>query len=222
MCSRYEFHMDLLAFAKSLGLDISRWPSGVEESDANANDVPDDNDPAPALETAGGEKRPTDAVPIIVPQWSLVQRRWGFDVNGVRGPVINARSETLSEKPSFRPLLQRRCLFPATAWFEWRKDRAVRFKNRITLPDHQPFMIAGLENGSDAVLITCAPAPSIAHIHDRMPALIGPNHVHDWLNPDLAFDRVRHMLAPVPDHVLSWQEETSRKTATDTAQIDLF
>jgi len=142
----------------------------------------------------------------------------------MNSPMINARAETLMEKPTFRPLLNRRCLIPANGWYEWRKDGKAKHKNRITLPDHQPFLFAGLENGREATIITCAPSGSIAHIHNRMPAVIGPNHLVDWLDPRIAFEDLGHMLGPLPDHVLSWQEEPSDvpKKTDETNLLDLF
>ncbi|OSQ36548.1 SOS response-associated peptidase [Thalassospira mesophila] len=197
-----------------------------------------------------GIKRPTDPVFVVIPAWSLSVRKWGFAMpqrredapdtgqrtgngngnsNSLRkGPLINARAETLDQKPTFRPLLQRRCLVPATGWFEWRKDGPQRFKNHITLPDHQPFFFAGLENGDEVVIITCAPSPTIAHIHNRMPAIIGPGHIHHWLNPDREFAAVRHMLGPLPDNIVTWHEETPKNSSrsgancVSTNQFGLF
>ena len=60
---------------------------------------------------------------------------WGLGVDWTAKPLINARAETLAEKRTFRPLLERRCLVPATAYFEWRKDGKARHKNRIRPED---------------------------------------------------------------------------------------
>ncbi|WP_245881308.1 SOS response-associated peptidase [Thalassospira marina] len=206
----------------------------------DGNDGGDDGGNAendPTFYGLSGIRRPTDPVAVIVPAWSLGTRRWGLPRpvqaqnmagSGNNAPLINARSETLDQKPTFRPLLQRRCLVPATGWYEWRKEGRNRHKNHITLPDHQPFLFAGLENGTDVVIITCAPAGSIAHIHDRMPAIIGPNHLHHWLDAKRPFAAVRHMLGPVPDGILHWEEQepenaqSNSRRAEDTSQMDLF
>jgi putative SOS response-associated peptidase YedK len=223
MCSRFDLNSDIRAFQVQLGLemeDIVRMPlpdgydrSGSENDDEDA-----------AFESLTGTRRPTDPIAVILPHHKAAIRYWGVGIAGINSPMINARAETLMEKPSFRPLLNRRCLIPASGWYEWRKDGTTKHKNRITLPDHQPFLFAGLENGREATIITCAPSSSIAHIHNRMPAVIGPNHLAAWLDPHMPFEDLGYMLGPLPDHVLSWQEEPSDVHAEkqQTNQIDLF
>jgi putative SOS response-associated peptidase YedK len=223
MCSRFDLNSDIRAFQVQLGLemeDIVRMPlpdgydrSGSENDDEDA-----------AFDSLTGTRRPTDPIAVILPHHKAAIRYWGVGIAGINSPMINARAETLMEKPSFRPLLNRRCLIPASGWYEWRKDGTTKHKNRITLPDHQPFLFAGLENGREATIITCAPSSSIAHIHNRMPAVIGPNHLAAWLDPHMPFEDLGYMLGPLPDHVLSWQEEPSDVHAEkqQTNQIDLF
>lgn len=230
MCSQYQLISDMNAFQAQLAIDLTNIIR-KEASDFPNETVPEDQEELETetdetvFETLSGIRRPTDPLIVILPGHKPVLRRWGLSVATLNAPLINARAETLDQKPTFRPLLERRCLIPATSWFEWRKDGAVKHKTRITLPDHQPVLFAGLENGTEAVIITCAPAPLIAHIHDRMPAVIGPNHIAGWLDPANRFDTVHHMLGPVPDHVLKWSEDLPDSTKTakqDDGQIDLF
>lgn len=244
MCSRFDLNSDIRAFQMQLGLDmedIRRMVShgGFDDArhtkanDADNADSPENSDThAPeraddinaAFDDLIGTKRPTDPIAVILPNRKAAIRHWGLTGGNLTAPLINARAETLDQKPIFRPLLARRCLIPATAWYEWRKDGSAKHKNRITLPDHQPFLFAGLENGSEATIITCAPSHAIAHIHNRMPVVIGPNHINGWLDPSVAFADTRHMLTALPDHVLSWHEETptALKTKRDDDQISLF
>lgn len=236
MCSRFDLNIDIRAFQVQLGLDmedIRRMVShgGFDGSnDANAPDHSDPDNADDASETAAafdgltGTRRPTDPIAVILTSRKLGLRRWGLTGGNLTAPLINARAETLDQKPTFRPLLARRCLIPATAWYEWRKDGGAKRKNHITLPDHQPFLFAGLENGTEATIITCAPSTAIAHIHNRMPVVIGPNHINAWLDPSVAFDQTRHMLTALPDHVLAWHEEapTAPKTKHNDDQISLF
>jgi putative SOS response-associated peptidase YedK len=191
----------------------------AEQDDGLADDQPDSG-----FESLTGIRHPTDPIAVIMPGKKAAIRSWGLTAPGLDHPVINARLETLTEKPTFRPLLDRRCLIPATGWYEWRKDSTGKHKNRITLPDHQPFFFAGLENGRAATVITCAPSGSIAHIHSRMPVVLGPNHLGDWLDPMRGFNDLRELLGPLPDHVLAWHEETPVPNKSDHAetQIDLF
>jgi putative SOS response-associated peptidase YedK len=223
MCSRFDLNSDIRAFQVQLGLemeDIVRMPlpDGYDRSGS------DNDDEDAAFDSLTGTRRPTDPIAVILPHHKAAIRYWGVGIAGINSPMINARAETLMEKPSFRPLLNRRCLIPASGWYEWRKDGTTKHKNRITLPDHQPFLFAGLENGREATIITCAPSSSIAHIHNRMPAVIGPNHLAAWLDPHMPFEDLGYMLGPLPDHVLSWQEEPSDVHAEkqQTNQIDLF
>ena len=202
MCSRFDLNSDIRAFQVQLGLemeDIIRMPlpDGYDRSGSD-----NDEDEA-AFDSLTGTRRPADPIAVILPHHKAAIRYWGLGISGVNSPMINARAETLTEKPTFRPLLNRRCLIPASGWYEWRKDGKAKHKNRITLPDHQPFLFAGLENGREATIITCAPSGSIAHIHNRMPAVIGPNHLAAWLDPHMEFEDLAYMLGPLPDHVLS-------------------
>ncbi|MCC9625809.1 SOS response-associated peptidase [Thalassospira sp. MA62] len=240
MCSRFDLNADIRAFQVQLGLDmeeIRRIASHQEPFDdkTNApndaqNDVQnadrDNSDDNAAFDSLIGVRRPTDPIAVIVPKRQMTVRNWGLMIDGRNSPLINARAETLDQKPTFRPLLTRRCLIPASGWYEWRKEGRARIKNRITLPDHQPFLFAGLENGHEAVIVTCAPSKAISHIHDRMPAVIGPNHLAGWLDPNMPFDAIRHMLGPLPDEILAWQEDRPRPQSgtqeQDRSQIDLF
>ncbi len=241
MCSRFDLDIDIRAFQVQLGLEIenithmrrpgdnnddNNAPKGTD-SDGDGEDNIDNAgniDQEAAFDSLTGTRRPTDPVAVILPRRKAGIRYWGLTIPGRSTPLINARAETLAQKSTFRPLLNRRCLIPANGWYEWRKDGKVKFKNRITLPDHQPFLFAGLENGREVTIITCAPSGSIAHIHNRMPAVIGPNHLMDWLAPELDYSKIAHMLGPLPDHVLSWHEERPDRNGCAQAchQINLF
>ena len=233
MCSRFDLDIDIRAFQVQFGLEIenithmqrpgdsnddSRASKGTDDSD---RDIEGKIDQEAAFDSLTGTRRPTDPVAVILPHRKAGIRSWGLTIPGRTAPLINARAETLAQKPTFRPLMNRRCLIPANGWYEWRKDGKARYKNRITLPDHQPFLFAGLENGREVTIITCAPSGAIAHIHNRMPAVIGPNHLMDWLTPELDFSEIAYMLGPLPDHILSWQEERPENNQ-GRHQINLF
>jgi len=76
---------------------------------------------------------------------------------------------------------------PATAYFEWRKDGSRRLKNRISLAAGEPFAMAGLSDGERFTIVTCPPAATIAHIHNRMPVILAPDAEGLWLDPSKAF-----------------------------------
>ncbi|WP_339861905.1 SOS response-associated peptidase [Thalassospira alkalitolerans] len=249
MCSRYDLNSDIYSLQARFALDLcnilrpfhrmsepgvdddrrneperSRENRAENKTDKdNGNKVGPDLDAA--FESLSGTRRPTDPVIVILAGNTAGIRNWGLTISTLNTPLINARAETLDQKPTFRPLLERRCLVPATGWYEWRKDGRGKHKTAITLPGHQPFLFAGLENGSEVTIITCRPANAIAHIHDRMPAVIGPNHIAGWLNRNNGFADVRHMLGPVPDHVLNWHEDApgiAQPAKHDDGQIDLL
>ena len=143
-------------------------------------------------EFAGGYNiAPSAQVPVI--RTGQEQERegavchWGFIPHWVREPVlkpINARAETLTGKPYFRDAFRRRrCLVPATGYYEWRAEGGGKQPYFIRVKGVELFSIAGLWSswqGADGPLesfavITTAASGELAHIHDRMPVVIGPD-----------------------------------------------
>ena len=128
--------------------------------------------------------------------WGLVSS-WAKDRSfAVR--MINARSETLSEKPVFRNAFKkRRCLIPANGYYEWRGEKGNKQPWYITFETGTPFAFAGLwERWIDprspdsapldsCTIVTTEAIASIRHIHDRMPAMPAPEHYESWLDPNL-------------------------------------
>lgn len=141
------------------------------------------------------ELRPTDPALVIAPDGPCLLN-WGLRAEWDSKPLINARAETLSQKKTFRPLLECRCLVPATAYFEWRKEAAARHKNRIGMADGGLFAFAGLIDGDRFTIVTCPPSASIAHIHDRMPVMLAADAEARWLDPGVAFADVSGLLVP--------------------------
>lgn len=158
---------------------------------------------------------PTHRVPIVIERAhhrELMLARWGLlppwkkEVDGP--PLINGRADTLAEKPSFSgPFRSRRCLVPATAFFEWQTVGKEKRPKVFTMADGKPFMLAGLWEpwrGPDGVvnsftLITTEPNELVASVHDRMPVIMPKACWHRWLDPeeqDLA--AVQPLLAPYP------------------------
>jgi putative SOS response-associated peptidase YedK len=144
---------------------------------------------------------PTHAVPVVVCEpkagRSLRLMRWGlipsWSKDPFRGsPLINARSETVMEKPAFRaPVRRRRCLIPASGYFEWRLETGGKQPYFIHLADGSPIAFAGIwevYESPDAYLETCAMLTTDANdmcafIHDRMPVIV-PRELHrDWVDP---------------------------------------
>ena len=124
-------------------------------------------------------------------RWGLVPS-WAKDAS-LGNKMINARAETLAEKPAFRKALQRRrCAIPADGFYEWRKNPdGTKTPMYIRLKNGRGFAFAGLWDiweSPDGPLVTCTiittpPNALVAPIHNRMPAILSPETVSQWLDP---------------------------------------
>ena len=126
-------------------------------------------------------------------QWGLIPF-WAKE-NKTLPSFINARLETITEKPSFRtPFRYRRCLLPADGFFEWKKENEEKIPYFISLKNKTPFFFAGIwdqwiseqgiEKQTCAILTTKAKG-NISKIHERMPIIFSDNKYEDWLNPEI-------------------------------------
>lgn len=148
-----------------------------------------------------------DEAHLAMLQWGLIPS-WAKDA-AIGSKMINARAETLAEKPSFKRLLRsRRCLIPADGFYEWKKQYGGKTPMYITMKDGQPFAFAGLwdswrdPNGETirtCTIITTQPNDVVASIHDRMPAILLPTARDAWLDPSIQDDAaLLPLLAPYP------------------------
>ena len=146
-----------------------------------------------------GEVFPTDIVPIIANNRSLIPTpfamKWGYKLPNINRPIINARSEEATEKPLFKNgMLERRCLVPASGYFEWEKRGKKKVKYAIMSTGKNAVYMAGIyriEDGQPVfTILTREVAPNIAFIHDRMPVILPKAARRDWLNPKYAADDV--------------------------------
>ncbi|MBC8158412.1 MAG: SOS response-associated peptidase [Alphaproteobacteria bacterium] len=191
MCSRYELNARPRDVARRFGL-------------VGFTDFPEHE-----------EIRPTNRTLVIAAQGSAQVLSWGIPSPWDAKPLINARSETLDSKKTFRALLDNRCLVPATAYFEWRRDGRARFKNRIAPAHEQPFAFAGLYDDGHFTIITCEPTPEIAHIHGRMPVILDRTREAQWIDPTATFADIRHALIPFTKTSLSAVETQPTRTQGD-------
>ena len=141
--------------------------------------------------------------------WGLIPF-WAKDPKiGYR--MINARGETLAEKPSFKgPYKYRRCLILTSGFYEWQKQPGSQSKvpHYIRLKSHKPFAFAGLwdrwnaPDGSEilsATIITTRPNDFIKPIHDRMPVILPPSAYAAWLSPGEKLpNELNDLLTPFP------------------------
>jgi putative SOS response-associated peptidase YedK len=137
-------------------------------------------------------------------RWGLLPH-WAKDER-IAFKMINARAETLAEKPAYRSLLGKyRCLVVADGFYEWRlgrdgKKEPVHFR----LADGEPFGFAGLwtsrrddETGEpveSCTIVTTTPNSLVAPVHDRMPVILARELEEAWLDPDLPRDHVLELL----------------------------
>ena len=157
---------------------------------------------------APGEIRPANYAPVLVaasdsPVPQLM--KWGYQLPNTL--VINARAETAAEKPLFRESIgTRRCLIPSTGFYEW--DISKR-KYLFTLPEEPVLYMAGLydRRGSEECycILTTAPNASMRPIHDRMPLVIPPRKMQDWLIDGTA---ALSMLSMQPPELMRQSMET--------------
>ena len=142
-----------------------------------------------------GEIFPSDIVPVLANSRKQdVQpfaMRWGYAFPNGR-PIINARAETAAQKPMFKDgMRQRRCVIPASHYFEWERRGAARTKYAIRPAHADTLYLAGiyhLENHDGVIvpaftILTRDAASGIVFIHPRMPVLLPADAAPDWLNP---------------------------------------
>ncbi len=136
-------------------------------------------------------------------RWGLVPH-WAKDEK-LGSRMINARAETLAEKPSFRDAFaNRRCLIPADGFYEWRKS-GTRNPVFFSMSDGKPFGLAGLwetwnpPSGGElktCTIITTSPNDMVKGVHDRMPAIIPRKDRSAWLDPDTNVNDLQSLLSP--------------------------
>ena len=192
MCGRFAFYSPHEAVARLFGV------AAAPEIEPRYNIAPTQF-VAAVRQTSGPRE-------VAMLYWGLVPS-WATE-KSIGARMINARSETLAEKPSFRNAYKRRrCLVLADGYYEWQRSGAIKQPYLISFAAGAPFGMAGLwerwrDPGSgepleSCCIVTTSPAPAVAHVHDRMPVIIPPDAYAEWLDPDnAATDRLERLLAP--------------------------
>jgi putative SOS response-associated peptidase YedK len=209
MCGRYVMSRavgDLLA-----AFDVEE--SYVEELQPSYNVAPTDAVPL-ILDRSSGEGEPVTRK-LVTARWGLVPS-WAKDPKG-GAKLINARMETVTEKPSFRKAAAaRRGLLVGDGYFEWEKTSGGgKIPTYLYGPDNQILAFAALfENWPDpalpnghpdkwlrtATIITTAASDALGHIHDRTPMVVPPEMYSDWLDPGTTSEAdVRALLDSMPE-----------------------
>ena len=148
---------------------------------------------------------------VLPMRWGLIPH-WAKDPS-IAANLINARAETIAEKPAFRDsYAARRCLVPASAFYEWQNIGNGKQPFAIRVKESDSFAIGGIWSawhapGGDTLLTVClittAPNTLMAPIHSRMPVIVSAVHHDLWLNGPK--EAARHLLAPYPaDRMEAW------------------
>lgn len=162
---------------------------------------------------------PTQSVPVVREdarrgERSVALLHWGLIPSWAEDPrignkMINARSETVVSKPSFRSAFKsRRCLVVTDGFYEWRKTPGGKQPYLIRRPDASPFAFAGLwefwrgagEPIESCTILTTEANELMRPLHDRMPVILAPESYEAWLDPsNKDTDRLQELLVPEPD-----------------------
>ena len=175
---------------------------------------------------------------FLLVRWGLIPS-WVKEVKPGK-PLINARAETILEKPSFRNAMKRRrCLIPADGYYDWEGDTPGRKQAHfIHRPDDVLFAFAGIwehwqgADGSElesAAIITAEPGAQLAKIRDRAPVVIHPQDFECWLNADACDEKqAAQLLRAVPDDYFAIEATTIERSSPPPKpkppppQLDLF
>jgi putative SOS response-associated peptidase YedK len=185
---------------------------------------------------------PTQPIPVVILENGIRHfrlMRWGLLPAWVKDPkkfslLINARAETVQEKPAFKNAIRRRrCLIPADGYYEWQVSADRKRPHFIYRSDRQPIGLAGLAetwigpHGEelDTVAIVTAPASvDLAVLHHRVPVTIAPGDFDRWLDcsDDSAENIMTLLVAPAAGE-FTWHEISTRvnRTANDDEQLIL-
>ena len=179
MCGRFVLTADGIAIQQHF--DLASVPEG--------------------LVTARYNIAPTQPVPVITNEdpTSLTAQRWGLIPSWAKDPaigsrLINARAETVHEKPSFRSAFKRRrCLIPANGFYEWKREGKTKRPYFVHLKEQALFAFAGLwevwhsPDGDElhtCTIITTEPNAVVSPLHNRMAVILSPDDYDQWLSPD--------------------------------------
>jgi putative SOS response-associated peptidase YedK len=190
-----------------------RTPAGVIAEQFGVLEMP--------LFTARFNIAPSQPVAVVrlrpeadgAPRRELVMLRWGLVPHWAKdlttgNRLINARAETLAEKPAFRSALrERRCLVVADGFYEWKREGRSRRPMFFRLRDDRPFAFAGLwerwAGGEQGPLETCTILTTEANdavrpVHDRMPVILAPDNYASWLDSAIKPESLSAFLRPYP------------------------
>ena len=201
MCGRFSRDMtweQVHAFSRGLDLIVPE-----EEPEASYNVTPTQSS---WVLTAAED----NAAVARQMRWGLLPS-WARDIK-IGASMINARLETIAEKPAFRSAWKsRRCLVPASGYYEWRLEGGIKQPYWIHQRNEPLLMFAGLWENWKAptgdwlqsfAIVTCSAVDTMLQLHDRTPLMLSPQVLHDWLHGSTQQATAIALSAEVPD--LDW------------------
>jgi putative SOS response-associated peptidase YedK len=180
MCGRYTLSTSVEVLAEELGFAGPLPEVGPSYNVAPTQEV------AAVVAGGGGGRR------LEMLRWGLIPS-WADDP-GIGARMINARSETVAEKPSFRRAFkERRCLIPADGFYEWQKTNGGKQPYYLRMKSGRPFVFAGLweswnKDGSEihsCTILTTDANDLVGEVHHRMPIILPHEDYELWLDPDV-------------------------------------
>ncbi len=166
---------------------------------------------------------PTSTIPVVLDKHStrtLVGAHWGLVPHWSKDKktafrMINARAETIAEKPSFRtPIQKSRCIVPASGWYEWRKEGEIKQPYYFQTGELMGFAGICTWNGQldllSCSIITTDANPVAAQIHHRMPVILAPQTYAQWLDRNAGFDAIENYLKPYKGNDLGMSKVSTR------------
>ncbi len=198
MCGRFTLHLPPELLAEIFGLvEVPVFP-------ARYNIAPTQN--VAVIRNAGGGRGRLDFM-----YWGLIPP-WAKD-RSIGQKMINARAETVHEKPAFRQAIRfRRCLVPASGFFEWRHEDKGKIPIYISLKDGSPMIFAAIweswkslegEIMESCSILTTSSTELIEPLHDRMPVSLHLPERGPWLDPEITDPaKLRHLFRPFPPELM--------------------
>ena len=206
MCGRFELHSALEIIAQIFSLGRITVPLRPRYNIAPGQDIP-------IVLSEGAERA------LVPSRWGLIPHWAKDEKDGYK--MINARAETVAEKPSFRQAFSRhRCLIVADGFYEWKKEGAKKKPVYVRLRSGRPFGFAGIYSDWTApdgntvrtsAIITTDANGLLAPVHDRMPVIVPPDRYDLWLAADVQEkERLLALLKPFPDDEMELYEVTMK------------
>lgn len=214
MCGRYNIVTDTDTLIDAFEVMVNELSSNGVET-VRYNIPPTSN--VPVVHLRNGKRTLSLAHWGLLPHWAK-DKRLGFK-------TFNARSETITQKPSFKdPIKRSRCIVPASGWFEWRKEGGI--KQPYYFQTGQLIAFAGISTYHPGFkllscsIITTAASPIAAYIHPRMPVILRQSDTAEWLSVETDMHKVLSLLHPYRGEDLSCVRVSTKVNSTSYNDAD--